>query len=42
MEYERELQKLYTLSKMAASMDLYIPMEVFLLDCTKMNEVIMW
>ena len=39
LEYGRELQKLYDLSKMAASMDLFIPMELFVLDCTKIKEV---
>lgn len=39
LEYGRELQKVYDLSKMAASMDLFIPMELFVLDCTKIKEV---
>ena len=39
LEYGRELQKVYDLSKMAASMDLFIPMELFTLDCTEINEV---
>ena len=38
-EYERELQQLYSLSGAAASMDLRIPMELFLLDCARLNEV---
>lgn len=39
LEYGRELQKVYDLSTMAASMDLFIPMELFVLDCTKIKEV---
>ena len=39
LEYGKELQKVYDLSKMAASMDLFIPMELFVLDCTKIKEV---
>ena len=39
LEYGRELQKVYDLSKIAASMDLFIPMELFVLDCTKIKEV---
>ena len=39
LEYGRELQKVYELSKMAASMDLFIPMELFVLDCTRIKDV---
>ena len=39
LEYGRELQKLYDLANVAASMDIFIPMELFVLDCTKIKEV---
>ena len=39
LEYGRELQKVYDLTNMAASMDLFIPMELFVLDCAKIKEV---
>ena len=39
LEYGIELQKLYDLSNIAASMDLFIPMELFVLDCTRIKEV---
>ena len=39
LEYGRELQNVYNLSNMAASMDMFIPMELFVLDCTRMKEV---
>ncbi|CAH3114243.1 unnamed protein product [Pocillopora meandrina] len=38
LEYGRELQKVYDLTNMAASMDLFIPMELFVLDCAKIKE----
>lgn len=39
LEYGRELQKLYDLSNLAASMDLFIPMELFVLDCNQIKDV---
>ncbi|XP_068702145.1 dynein axonemal heavy chain 3-like [Montipora foliosa] len=41
LEYGIELQKLYDLSNIAASMDLFIPMELFVLDCTRIKEYLM-
>ncbi|CAH3192981.1 unnamed protein product, partial [Porites evermanni] len=38
LEYGRELQNVYNLSNVAASMDMFIPMELFVLDCTRMKE----
>lgn len=41
LQYGRELEKLYVLSRAGASMDLSIPMELFVLDCTGINDVCM-
>jgi len=38
-QYGRELEKLYVLTRAVASMDLSIPMELFMLDCTGINDV---
>ncbi|XP_048589777.1 dynein axonemal heavy chain 3-like isoform X2 [Nematostella vectensis] len=38
LQYGRELEKLYSLSRAAASMDLTIPMELFEIHCKGMNE----
>lgn len=39
-EYKQKLDELYTFTSSVVEMDLYIPMELFTLDCTRINQVI--
>ena len=39
LEYERKLQEVYALCDHASLMDLSIPMELFVLDCTNIKQV---